>query len=195
VNSYDRCGQQISVQRRQRSDASLAGQYQRGEPLNILPFDTVHNDCSATSQTAACALSAHMANYRDRDSDRRTNRDSPDTTAELSETRVMSTPVHPPVQRVDGKNRSRALPFYTYVRMSTPISYSKSSREEKKRTHTCLIKYKYELRVDIRTWFENPVAVWRLFTSTLFFRGWTGVDMAGRPVEAFPRGESVEVAA
>jgi hypothetical protein len=173
VKSYYSAEKLDERQNNRLTDASLAGQFHKGEPLNSSLLWAVHNDCNG--QPVACAISAHMANYQFRYSDDQANRDDPPAaTPESIRTPSYVHHVHPGDSRVDSKNRSTALPFRFCVHMSTPISYSTVSREEKKRTKTCLITYKYEIGVDIRTWIQNRTAVTRFLMSTLIFRGWTG---------------------
>ncbi len=61
MNSYYPSRALLKGQRRQLTDASLAGLSQKGRTLNSLSFDSVHYDC-CDSQPAACATFAHMLN-------------------------------------------------------------------------------------------------------------------------------------
>ena len=75
-----------------------------------------------------------------------TMHDSHDTTSareEVSETRAMSTLVHPPQKRVDTENRSTGRRYSSYVQPSTPICILSRSEEEERGKRDTSVKKRF----------------------------------------------------
>jgi len=64
-------------------------------------------------------------------------------TDELSETRAMSTLVHPPQKRVDTENRSTGRRYSSYVQPSTPICILSRSEEEERGKRDTSVKKRF----------------------------------------------------